>query len=151
MNEMYVLIVLDNGALVISTFRHYISLDNGHYDFRHLDTKVVDIWFPHRNPGPDVGKFKSEFPSDFHISKMNCCSIVVKILVKFFSFSPTLKLVLSIWIFHRMMNEFRSEISIAVFQKRPRARFSRRSSSRNWCNFDSKRNCPWSRNFWWWL
>ena len=42
MNEMYVLIVLDNGALVISTFRHYISLDNGHYDFRHLDTKVVD-------------------------------------------------------------------------------------------------------------
>ena len=46
MNEMYVLIVLDNGALVISTFRHYISLDNGHYDFRHLDTKVVDIWFP---------------------------------------------------------------------------------------------------------
>ena len=48
MNEMYVLIVLDNGALVISTFRHYISLDNGHYDFRHLDTKVVDIWFPNR-------------------------------------------------------------------------------------------------------
>ena len=43
MNEMYVLIVLDNGALVISTFRHYIPLDNGHYDFRHLDTKVVDI------------------------------------------------------------------------------------------------------------
>ena len=48
MNEMYVLIVLDNGALVISTFRHYISLDNGHYDFRHLDTKVVDIWFPNQ-------------------------------------------------------------------------------------------------------
>ena len=26
----------------------------------------------HGNQGPHVGKFKSEFPSDFHISKMSC-------------------------------------------------------------------------------
>ena len=52
----------------------------------------------HDNQGPDVGKFKSEFPSDFHLCFHHSYSGVGHL-----NFQQN--------------DEFRSEISIALFQK----------------------------------
>ena len=85
----------------------------------HVRSNCMLSYLHHGNEGPDVGKFKSEFPSDFHHCLHYSYSSVYHLKFRFESSLVVFQNRAS-WAFEfftewLLMNEFRLRISIAVY------------------------------------